>query len=382
MKTVSPASLAEICLSFICTNIDELCHENEENVGDLGFPCPKLTFISPIFLHEQLAESIMKTLSCNGKLTTRTASLFSNPNTCRIRKFDLRKTEIAAEAIKHLLTQHSALKLDLHGTTLSPSILDELLNLVSPTLRELNVSCTACLLDFSTIHPLSRLTHLDISETGITDSELSLATKHLNCLELINISHTGISLTTSFGNLKSRLKTLLAFNAPVAWENPVEFREFSSLQMLDISRNPDYMNGYDWPSHAEKLEEMLGDQNTMPNLVYLDVSGTPRILDDPLQTFLNSHPKLQFLGLCKTGMTSHAKWLPNNIEVSHLTLLLPRAAHTKPLLAQYWVDLYKIWTPIRSCRDLHIGGIKSYPVVYETQLTTPPFCNFFLDLHF
>ena len=342
MKTVSPASLEEICLSFICTNIDELCHEDEENVGDFRFPCPKLTFISPIFLHEQLAESIMKTLSCNGKLTTRTASLFSNPNTCRIRKFDLRETEIAAEVVKHLLIQHNrALKLDLHGTSLSPSLLDELLNLVSPTLRELNVSCTAYLLDFSTIHPLSRLTHLDISETGITDSELSLASKHLNCLEFINISHTEISETTSFGNLKSRLKTLLAFNAPVAWENPVEFREFSSLQMLDISRNPDNMSGYDWPSHAEKLEEMLGDQNTMPDLVYLDVSGTPRILDDPLQIFLNSHPKLQFLGLCKTGLTSHAKWLPNNIEVSHLTLLLPRVTHmtykaiTCPILGQF-----------------------------------------------
>ena len=341
MRTVSPASLEEICLSFICTNIDELCYESEENVGDSGFPYAKLRFISPIFLHEQLAESIMKTLSCNRKLTTRTASLFSNPNTCRIRKFDLRETEIAVKVIIHLLTQHRVLKLDLHGTTLSPSVLDKLLNLVSPSLKELNVSCTAYLLDFSTIRPLSRLTHLDISETGITDHELLLASQHLNCLEFINISHTEISATTSFSNLRNQLKTLLAFDAPVAWKNPVEFREFRTLQMLDISRNPDNMSGYDWPVHAEKLEDMLGDQNTMPDLVYLDVSGTPRILDDPFQTFLDSHPKLQFLGLCKTGLTSHAKWLPNNIEVSNFRPRLNFELHIAQTLIVIWIN--SIW---------------------------------------
>jgi len=317
MSTVSPTSLEETCLSFICTNIDDLCCEDVDSVEDFGLSCPsRLKFIFPIFLHEQLAESIMKALSCNGKLTTRTASLFSNPKTCRIRKFDLRKTEISGDVIKHVLTQHRVLKLDLHGTTLSHSVLDELLNLVSPTLRELNLSCTAYLVDFSIVHPLIFLTHLDVSGTTIADNELCEASQHLNCLEFINISNTSITETVSFGKLKGRLKTLLAFNAPVAWKNPIEFKEFPSLQMLDISRNPDNMTGYDWPSHAEKLEEMLGDHHIMPELVYLDVSGTPRILDDPLQSFLNSHPKLQFLGLCKTGFTSHAKWLPTHIEIT------------------------------------------------------------------
>lgn len=315
MRTLSPASLEETCLNFICTNVEALCREDNKNVEDLGFSFPRLTFISPIFLHEQLAENIMKTLSCRGKLTTRIATLFSDPNTCRIRKLDLRETEVAATVIKHLLIQHRVLKLDLHGATLSSSVLNELLNLVSSTLRELNVSDTSCLLDFSSIHPLRCLTHLDVSNTNISDDEVFLASQHLNCLQCLNISHTAVSKTTSFVNLKSQLKTLLAFDAPVAWRNPVEFREFTSLQMLDISRNPDNMSGYDWPSDAEKLEEMLGDKDVMPNLTYLDVSGTPRILDCPLQTFLNSHPKLHFLGLCKTGLTSHAKWLPSNIKV-------------------------------------------------------------------
>ena len=318
MRTVSPASLENICLSFICTNIEDLCREYVDDIEYCGFPCPRLRFISPIFLHEQLAESIMKGLSCNGKLTTRTASLFSDPKSCRIRKFDLRETNIDYDVVRYLFTQHKVLKLDLHGTAMPSSLLDELLNMVSLTLRELNLSYTAHVLDFCTVRPLSCLTHLDIIDTAVTDDEMSRAAQHLNCLEYVNISNTAISETISFGNLRGQLKTLLAYNAPVAWNNPVEFREFKSLQILDISRNPDNMRDYDWPSHAEKVEEMLGDQHTMPELVYLDVSGTPRIMDDPLQTFLNSHLKLRFLGLCKTGLTSHAKWLPTNIEVSQV----------------------------------------------------------------
>lgn len=318
MRTVSPASLEETCLSFICTNIEDLCCEDAVNVEEFGFSCPQLTFKSPIFLHEQLAEGILKTLSYNGKLTARTASLFSNSKTCRIRKFDLRKTDIDGEIVKHLLAQHRVLKLDLHGTTLASSLLHELLYTVSSTLRELNMSRTVYHLDISTMCPLRCLTYLDISNTATDDDEMLLASQQLNRLEFINISNTAISETSSFGNLRGHLKILLAYNTLVARKNPVEFREFTSLQKLDISRNPDNMAGYDWPSDSEKLEEMLGEPHIMPNLVYLDVSGTPRILDDPLQLFVNSHPKLQFLGLCKTGLTSHATWLPTHIEVNHL----------------------------------------------------------------
>ena len=316
MTTVSPESLEKTCLHFICTRIEDLCHEKRDRVEECFVPSGKLVFNSPVFLHEQLAENIMKGLSSSGQLTRRTLSLFSDSMFCRIRKFDLRWTNsINYEVLKHLLAQHKVFKIDFQGTSMPAPLVFELLNLVSATLRELSLSCTTNYLYFSSLHQLSCLTHLDISNTKIQDEEFKLACRHLKCLEYVNISNTKISGTISFGNLRGQLKTLLAYNTPVAWNNPVEFRDFNSLQMLDISRNPDNMNGYDWPSHSEKVEELLGDQQAMPDLVYLDVSGTPRILDDSLQLFLNSHPKLQFLGLCKTGLTSHAKWLPSNIQV-------------------------------------------------------------------
>lgn len=315
METVSPLSLEEICLSYIGKNIEYLCHEDGDQglAKELGSSCPKVAFNSPIFLHEQLAEGIMKSLSCNGNLNTRTAWLFSNLNTCRIRKLDLCKSEISHEVIKHLLMQHKVLKLDLQGTNLPVWVLDEVLELTSMTLQELNVSHTDCVLDFAMASKLSHLTHLDIRNTIINDDNLLSASQYLNCLEFINISQTAICETISFGTLRSQLKTLLAFDAPVAWNNPVEFRAFTSMRVLDISRNMNSAFGY-----VKKLEEMFLHKDLMPELAYLDVSGTSRISDHALQTFLFSHTNLQFLGLFDggSGSASLANWLPTNIEIT------------------------------------------------------------------
>ena len=306
MRTVSPASLEEICLSYICANIEDLCHEVVNDVQDIcEVSFQKLSFISPIFLHEQLAENIVKCLSCNGKLTNRTASLFINPRTCRIRKFYLRKCQVDGTMLKLLFSKHRVVRLDLNGTKmLSSSLLFELLNGMALTVRELNLSHTSFFLDFSVVWPLKHLTHLDVSNTPINDKAMFDASQNLYHLEHINISNTTISDVTSFGNLRGQLKTLLAYNAPVTWTEPAEFKNFTSIQKLDISRNTDDVSGYDWPAEAMKLEEMLTDQEMMPDLVYFDVSGIPMIKEAALHSFLCFHPKLQFLGLCKTGLTS------------------------------------------------------------------------------
>ena len=64
METVSPRSLEEICLSYISKNIEYLCNEDEDQglAKELGCSCLKVAFNSPIFLHEQLAEGIMKSV--------------------------------------------------------------------------------------------------------------------------------------------------------------------------------------------------------------------------------------------------------------------------------------------------------------------------------
>lgn len=310
MRTISPASLEELCQKFICANLEALCFENTTDI--CGFLVESLSFRSPLFLHEQLTENIIKSLSYSGKLTTRTASLFIDRKTCRIRKFYLRKCQVDARILKLLFSVHRIVKLDLSGTTMmSSSLLFELLNELSSTVRELNLSNTPLnyVLDFSAVHSLKCLMHLDISNTPLGDGAMFMASQHLDCLECINISNTEISETASFGKLRGQLKVLLAYNTPLSGEDPDKFRNFGSLQKLDISRDLESMVSYvSRHSDAMNLQEMFADQEMMPDLVYLDVSGflNVRECNKSLQPFLRYHPKLQFLGLFKTELSSHA----------------------------------------------------------------------------
>lgn len=300
MSTVSPASLEEICLGFVCANIEDLCHKDGKEVQDGEFSFKKFSFISSLFLPEQLADNIMRYLSFNGKLTDRMASLFVEPRSCRVRKFHLRKCQLSFTMLKLLLGEHKVVKLDLSGTnTFSSSVLLQLLNGMSSTVRELNLSRTSFVLDFSSMKPLNCLTHLDVSHcTSINDHLMSVTAENVDCLQHINISNTAIRHVSSFGKLRSQLKTLIAFNTPVAWTEPAEFKDFTSLQKLDISRTFDHDLYHDWTSESVKFDKMLTDQCMMPDLVYLDVSGITAVTTGALQSFLWSHPKFQFLGLC------------------------------------------------------------------------------------
>lgn len=321
MRTISPAPLEELCINYICANLEDLCYENITDI--CGFSLESLSFKSPLLLHEQLTENIINILSYNGKLTTRTASLFTDPETCRIKKFYLRKCQVDARILKLLFRVHRIVKLDLSGTTMMSSpLLFELLDEMSSTVRELNLSNTPFnILDFSTVQSLKCLTHLDISNTPVDDRAMITASQHLDCLECINISNTVISEPASFGNLRSQLKVLLAYDTPLSGGNLVEFRNFESLQKLDISRHPGNMS---WPSDAINLQEMFADQEMMPDLVYLDVSGFLDVkeCDESLHSFLSYHPKLQFLGLFMTEWSSHAiiKSISACIEVGQLSI--------------------------------------------------------------
>lgn len=323
MKTISPSSLEELCLNFICANLEALCYGNTTDI--CGFSFESLSFKSALVLHEQLAENVIELLSYSGKLTTRTASLFIDPKTCRIRKFYLRKCQVDSRVLKLLFSVHRIAKLDLSGATvMSSSLLLELLNEMSSTVRELNLSNTLFnILDFSTVQSLKCLTHLDISNTPVDDRAMFTASQHLNCLQCVNISGTEIKETASFGNLRGQLRVLLAYNTPLSQRNSIEFTTFRSLQKLDISRDPTIMMSYQlsWPSDSMNLQYMFTDQEMMPALVYLDVSGFCDVkeCDKSLQSFLSYHPKLQFLGLFKTGLSSHAIGISSCIEVSKLS---------------------------------------------------------------
>ncbi|EDO45350.1 predicted protein, partial [Nematostella vectensis] len=315
MSTISPPSLEQICLNYICGSIQVLCYEVQENVGNLQ----RIAFKFPVFLHEQLAESILRQLACTGQLTLNVLTLFMDQNTCRLKRACIRSSDVREIGLRLILMHHNITELDICGTEIPFSELfaSSLEGYeCTSSLRKLNISHAKGEIDYAALGYFKNLTSLDVSHNMFSDFDLKqISIKSPNLLEL-NISCTSITDAEAFGHLRSSLITLKAYHCPISWQSPTEFAKFTALRHLDISRNPGSPEGYDWPGDAEKLEMLLLDQNALRNLEILDISGTPRVMDLPLQVFISSHPRLKFLGLCNTGLSSYAKFLPKDIEIT------------------------------------------------------------------
>lgn len=309
--TLSPLTLEDICLDFICKNIEILTFEVQEPVGNFN----KLAFKVPAFLHEQLAEAILRQLTSSKRLTLKTLTLFLDRTTCRLKRACVQGSNIREIGLRLLLMHHTITDLDLRQTeiTFSFNVISSLEGYeCTSLLKRLNISSAKNGLESTAVCSFKNLMFLDISRNSINDSDLKMVCDSLEQLEELNISCNPICEVESFGTAKQRLKSLKAYNCPVTWNNPIDFAQFLHLRHLDISRKPTrhMLPGDD----AEKLEMLLSEKDALKDLEVLDISGTQRVMDRPLEVFLNGHPKLTFLGLCKTG-SSYADFLPKDIEV-------------------------------------------------------------------
>jgi hypothetical protein len=312
----SALSLEEICLNFIRQNIEDLTYEVQEPVGNFN----KLAFKVPVFLHEQLAEAILRQLACSGRLTLKVLTLFLDTANCRLKRACIRDSNIREIGLRLLLMHHTITDLDLRKTGIffSDLVVSSLEGYECTShLRRLNICQARNGLEPTAICSFKNLIFLDISKNRIDDSDLKIICDSLTRLEELDISCTAICDAESFGTSKQRLKSLKAYNCPVAWNNPTDFAQFIALKHLDISRIP---QGYNRPEDVEKLETLLKNEEALKDLEVLDISGTPRVMDGPLEVFLLTHPKLTFLGLCKTGLTSYVEFIPEDIEVLYIFL--------------------------------------------------------------
>ena len=316
MATQSPPPLEMLCLELVCANIEDLCQEVLQ--GD-DFAFRRLAFKWPVFLYEHLAESILTRLASTGKLSSRILTLFLDRGTCRLRKICIANSDVLEmlPVLKVLLEHHLVSDLDLRGSKIQFSELcGSITSHLIFSLQRLNLSnVRKQKLNSSVLCQLKSLRHLDISRRGVNDKDLYNISECLPQIESLNISCTDVTDVNSLGNLKNSLKVLQVYNSPVAWKDRMRFAEFTSLLQLDISINPDKMRYYDLLGDAENVEALLETSGVLPNLIDLDISGTPGVMYSALQVFQDSHPQLRFLGLCKTGLTSHVDFLSKDMTV-------------------------------------------------------------------
>lgn len=89
MMYISPSSLQDVCVNYICDNLFALCDSvpvNKYNHIDSLKVSPieevKLQFVdNEVYFHSEISEQLLRTLCIKGKLTDYTLTLFDNETT-------------------------------------------------------------------------------------------------------------------------------------------------------------------------------------------------------------------------------------------------------------------------------------------------------------
>ena len=148
----------------------------------------------------------------------------------------------------------------------------------------------------------NNLTSLNISNTDIKNHCFDSIIDSFERLDTLDISLCR-SLTSfnSLFKLSRKLKWLNLYNCSFHLQlNPTIYRilsQLTSLEYLDLSTD----NTSAIIDTQYDINRFLSEDNCLPNLKHLDISGQKNILSESLHQFLLSHRNLQFLGLFLTN---------------------------------------------------------------------------------
>ncbi len=148
----------------------------------------------------------------------------------------------------------------------------------------------------------TNLTSLNISNTDIKNHCFDLIIDSLEKLNTLDLSLCR-SLTSfnSLLKLSTKLKWLNLYNCSFHMQlNPTIYQilyQLKSLEYLDLSTD----NTNSIIDIQYDINKFLSEENCLPNLKHLDISGQKTIISECLYQFLLSHSNLQFLGLFLTN---------------------------------------------------------------------------------
>ncbi|XP_063962659.1 protein zyg-11 homolog B-like isoform X1 [Lytechinus pictus] len=303
MATASPDQLQKLCLEYVARNLTKFCCEYVSLEGDHTEPklCLKS---SEIKLHRDLAEQLLRTLSEARQLKDYTLSLFANQNLVSIRKACLRYATLTSRGLR-ALSGHQLTELDAAGVrnVNVNDIIGALGEWTRRNLRSLNVSnCTFmnnskfCIV--ISLPQLRLLRHLNVSYTEFGNNlGLEWVAEGLTHLESLDISGTLVYNIAPLTRLK-QLKSLSMFHTRVAEKDiPSTVAQLPELRHLDISQD---MHPVPDSAHETGVNVLLNADDSVPNLISLDISGRDNIRDEALWHFVSRRPRLKFLGLTQT----------------------------------------------------------------------------------
>ncbi|CAH1776089.1 unnamed protein product [Owenia fusiformis] len=331
----TPISLQDSCVEYICDNIESVCDVQASPVESNT----KLTFKDPdVYFHHNISDQLLKLLSEKGKLTDELLSLF-DPHIVRLRHVCIRHGKLSSKGLR-ILKSHKILELE--ATGLKDITVNDLIGCLGEwtlsNLRNLNVANSTFVTNpkFCVIVSLSKLkslVSLNVSSTEFNTHGLEIITEDLPNLEVLDISSTQVDDIAPLRKCKKRLKSLSIYNLRATNNKDVGsvLSELSELRFLDLS--DDYSVQFvSLQPVPIPVEELLQNADCFPNMVSIDLSGKDRVTEETLREFLDTHPKIKFVGLALTDVCNIPEFTEPESEGYRKDLTITGEADQKQIL--------------------------------------------------
>ncbi|XP_041695133.1 protein zyg-11 homolog isoform X1 [Coregonus clupeaformis] len=291
----SPASLTDLCLSYVSGNLERFCVKHAD-----GSLCLRDSLLFP----QELADQLLAKMATEGLLNDSTVGVFRSCEYLRLRRACIRTARISAEAFQRALCPHRLLELDAARVNADLTISDILQGLASnkhcqESLQRLVLTgLTMSSLEepsrhrFSSLHGLRSLSlaNVDFYDSGLAD------VCSLPRLESLDLSNTSVTNLNPLLGLRERLRSLTLHQLKRLEMSTAQLLavigQLEALQHLDISDDKQFT--------SDVARQLLGEPGILPALVSLDVSGRKQVTDAAVKTFVEERPGMTFVGLLAT----------------------------------------------------------------------------------
>ncbi|KAG5444370.1 Protein zyg-11 B [Clonorchis sinensis] len=304
-KDTLPA-LEDICVRYICKNLGDLTYldlSGPKTRRKWKFPYPEF-HITP-----RPAQKILLQLCKRNALDDERMSLFSAEYLNLISP-TIKETNVSAEALRALrdfrLSNLSVVNLP--NVNLN-SVLGCLGEWTLRNLTSLNVTGISILtgMNIPIFFPLGRFKNLqllNVSRTEFSTTDLQIVADDLPNVQFLNISRTSVSDVSPLLSMRDRLTGLIMHRLELEQKEDVEnllsvVVQLHQLRTLDVSDKPR-------PS-GSRLDavDILCSADTLPCLVSIDLSGNQFGLKlEDARLLIKNHPNLAFAGFA-SWLSSH-----------------------------------------------------------------------------
>uniref|UniRef100_A0A8C7GB62 Zyg-11 family member, cell cycle regulator n=1 Tax=Oncorhynchus kisutch TaxID=8019 RepID=A0A8C7GB62_ONCKI len=291
----SPASLTDLCLSYVSRNLERFCVKHAD-----GSLCLRDSLLFP----QELADQLLILTLIISLLNDSTVGVFRSSEYLRLRRACIRTARISAEAFQRALCPHRLLELDaarvnadltisdiLHGLASNKHCRESLQRLVLTglTMSSLEEPSCHCFSSLQGLRSLS-LANVDFYDSGLAD------VCSLSRLESLDLSNTSVTNLNPLLGLRERLRSLTLHQLKRLEMSTAQLLavigQLEALQHLDISDDKQFT--------SDVARQLLGEPGILPALVSLDVSGRKQVTDAAVRAFVEERPGMTFVGLLAT----------------------------------------------------------------------------------